>query len=408
MTHPEEPEGLNLAERIRRLAAGRTTLDVAQFQFIGLKDIRACYGEKWPAKRDRVTAIARHFIGKRIEADDLMIPGADGFLVVFGHRTGLVADAAAQRISKALNDFFIGSDADDIDVRFEARRKTMSVEDLASAFADLIIADSAPEEAVDPTLPHGELPPAMMRIAWQPMWDVKREALTTWVLNPIDPRTGSRVSGYQFEADPDAPRHFTELDELQLRASEEAIRKLFGSGRKAICTVSLHVSSLQNTASLTRLFSVMAGFDKELIRYRIIRIAGIEPGFPRIYLEDICRALKLRIPHLVFGLHWSEPDVASILRLQPAGVGFPLPPEAASHARPEVFARIRGAIEAAHQHHVQTFVSGGFGPELAQHFAADGADILGSPKIWPTASEPCGVQTWPAANLGRAPSHDAA
>ena len=39
--------GLNLAERIRRLAKGRTTLDVAQFQFIGLTDIRARYGDRW-------------------------------------------------------------------------------------------------------------------------------------------------------------------------------------------------------------------------------------------------------------------------------------------------------------------------------------------------------------------------
>ena len=37
----EAPGGLNLAERIRRLANGRNTIDVAQFQFIGLKEIRA-------------------------------------------------------------------------------------------------------------------------------------------------------------------------------------------------------------------------------------------------------------------------------------------------------------------------------------------------------------------------------
>ena len=50
----ESSDGLNLAERIRRLANGRTTLDVAQFQFIGLNSIRERYGPRWNAKREKV------------------------------------------------------------------------------------------------------------------------------------------------------------------------------------------------------------------------------------------------------------------------------------------------------------------------------------------------------------------
>ena len=80
----ESPGGRNLAERIRRLANGRNTIDIAQFQFIGLDDIRTCYGQRWSEKRDRVAQIARQFISKRIAAEDVLIAGADGFLLVFG------------------------------------------------------------------------------------------------------------------------------------------------------------------------------------------------------------------------------------------------------------------------------------------------------------------------------------
>jgi hypothetical protein len=402
----EEPGGLNLADRIRRLASGRTTLDVAQFQFIGLTDIRARYGDGWPAKRDRVQAIARHFITRRINPEDVMIPGADGFLVVFGKRTGLLADAAAQRISKSLNDFFIGSDPDDIDVRFEARRKTMSVEDLAAAFADMIAAQIAPDP-VDPALPDCPPEPATTRMAFQPAWDARREALTTWVVRPLDPRTGHPVTGYHFESAIDSPRHYAELDEIQLRDSEEAIRRLFASGRKALVTTVLHASSLQGANALTKMSGIMAGFDRDLVRYRIIRVTGIEPGFPRIYLEDICRALRTRVPNIVFGLDWREPDIASALRLQPMGIGFPLSPDA-MHGSPraDMLARIRGAVETCHQHHTPVFVDGGFGPDLAQRFIADGVDVLASPKIWPIVEDIGAAEKWPAAKLG--PAQDSA
>jgi hypothetical protein len=400
----EAPDGLNLAERIRRLASGRTTLDVAQFQFIGLSDIRERYGKGWPEKRDRVQAVARHFIAKRINPEDVLIPGADGFLVVFGRRTGLLADAAAQRISKALNDFFIGSYPQDADVRFEARRKAMSIEDLASALNDMAAETEHDPDA--PALPHDAPAIASIRMAFQPVWDARREALTTWIVTPIDPRTGHRVSGYRFDPAIDAPRHYGELDKIQLQDSEEAMRKLFASGRKALVTTALHVSSLQSGAMLTRLAQTMAGFDRELARYRIIRIAGIEAGFPRIYLEDICRVLRSRVPNIVFGLDWREPDIASALRLLPVGVGFPLPPDAAGGASREMLARIRGAVETCRQSHTPFFIDGDFGPDLAHRFLADGVDMLASPKIWPLAEELGGAEKWPASKLG--PPQDSA
>ena len=133
----ETPDSLNLAERIRRLANGRTTIDVAQFQFIGLDEIRQRYGEKWKERRDKVVHVAREFITRRITPEDMMIPGADGFLLVFGSRSGIVADAAAQSISTELNTFFLGAADMDDDIRFFAYHRSMSVDDFAEAFGDL-------------------------------------------------------------------------------------------------------------------------------------------------------------------------------------------------------------------------------------------------------------------------------
>jgi len=140
--------GLDLAERIRRLANGRTTLDVAQFQFIGIADIRARYGERWREKHERVVVAARDFISPPGQ-DDVLIAGADGFLLVFGAFTGYVAEAAARQISKELNAFFIGEPELD-DIQIESTHHAMSLEDFTRAFSAMMAEMRATKPAVEP------------------------------------------------------------------------------------------------------------------------------------------------------------------------------------------------------------------------------------------------------------------
>jgi hypothetical protein len=382
------PVGLNLAERIRRLANGRTTLDVAQFQFIGLDQIRERYGPRWIVKREKVQQVARHFISKRVSPEDVLIPGADGFLLVFGSRTGMLADTAAQRISSELNTYFLGA-ADMDDVAFEARHRSMSVDDFAEAFGDLIVDsnDAHPSQAKANEIP----------IGYTPVWDSKRQAVTTFFVTPLNAETGRPL-----DWDHASHRHIN-MDELKLKASEDALRQIHASGKKALVGVALHVTSLNNQHSLARLFSVMADFDKELARFRVLRVSGVEPGFPRIYLEDVIRTLKTRIPNIALGFNWMEPDVSSALKLAPSAIGFTLPPGSlGAHApRAELFARIRSAVEAAKHYGVPVGVEGDIPPELVQRFAMDGVTHMASPRIWPVDRELPNAGGWPISRLSQ-------
>lgn len=390
----EATDALNLAERIRRLANGRTTIDVAQFQFIGLNEIRERYGPRWNEKRERVQRVARYFIAKRIAPEDVMIPGADGFLVVFGSRSGALADAAATRITEELNTFFLGAADIDADIRFTAWHRAMSVDDFAATFGDLIIEDN-PAPARAPTQRNLEA----IGFGFTPVWDAKRGALTTYFVTPVDPVTGASLEG----AVETAARH-AELDELKLKISEESIRQLFAGDRAALVGVALHVSSLNNEASLAKLYSMIAKFDKMYLPYRVARVTGVEPGFPRIYLEDITRTLKTRIPKVAIGLNWREPDIASILKMQPAAIGFTLPPGALSvHApRAELFARVQSAIDLARPQRVPVYIEGDLTPDQAARFAQDGVRLLASPRIWPAKPSLPAAETWHASKLWEA------
>lgn len=387
-TEIEAPGGLNLADRIRRLANGRNTIDVAQFQFIGLDEIRARYGAQWPAKRERVFQIARDFIGRRIAPEDVLISAAEGFLVIFGAFTGILADAVAHRISTELNTFFLGShDLDEFQIG--ARHKAMSIDEFARAFGELIAASKDLQ-----TRETRQQAPSI-QMGYTPVWDVRRGALATYFISPINP-----VTGQPMDWDLASHRH-TDMDEMKLNASEAAMKQLFAGPGRALVGVALHVSSLNSQQSLSRLVQAMAKFDRRMARYRVLRVSCVEPGYPRIYLEDIMRHVKPRVPYLAIGLNWAEPDIASVLKLQPAAIGFSLPPGALGPHGPkaDVFARIHAAAELARHHNVMVGVEGDINPEHALRFANEGVHHICSPRIWPTRPALTGAEIWPASRL---------
>lgn len=395
MNIEHETPGGNLAERIRRLANGRNTIDVAQFQFIGIDDIRARYGQQWPAKRDRVFQVASNFIGRRIAPEDVLIAGADGFLLVFGTFAGALADAVASRISRELNTFFLGShDLDDIQIGNQ--HHSMSIDEFARAFGEIVANAKEQPSPADQDTPE-------IKMGFMPVWDARRGALASYFISPLDP-----VTGWPMQWDVGSHRH-TDMDELKLNASEEAMRKLFLSGGRALVGVALHVSSLNSQQSLPRLVQAMAKFDRRLARYRVMRVSCVEPGYPRIYLEDIMRNLRTWVPNIAIGLNWAEPDVASVLKLQPAAIGFTLPPGALSAHGPktEVFGRIHAAVEMARNYNVTVGVEGDISPEHVLRFAEDGVHHICSLRIWPTRPTLTTAEVWPASRLG-APADSAA
>jgi hypothetical protein len=373
--------GLNLAERIRRLANGRATLDVAQFQFIGLDGIRARYAERWAEKRERVNAHAQHFISRRLAPDDVLLAGTDGFLLVFGAFSGSFAEAAANRIAKELNAYFLG-EPDLDDVQFSAQHQAMTLDSFAQVFGPALTA------ARQPAPP--QRPPAVA-MGYTPIWEAQRGALAMYFISPLDPATG-----FPMDWDQTSHRH-ADMDERKLLASEADMRSLFAAGKSAMVGVALHVSSLQDPQSLARMVQAMTTFDQSLARFRVLRVSCVEPGFPRIYIEDIMRALRPYAQRIAIGLNWAEPDVTSVLKLQPAAIGFSVPPGALGHPalRAEIYARVTSAVEQARASNVLVGVEGDLHVEHAQRFMNEGVKFLCSPRLWPVRPTLPAGQFWP-------------
>jgi hypothetical protein len=318
---------------------------------------------------------------------------------VSGSKTGRDAEIAALTLTQGLNEFFVGEVRDRPEPRFGVASREVPANKLVESLGDVDFATPAPaaeaqaEESAVPT------------IDWrfEPLWDVRREALTSYVVVPVASDTGERIPGYRFEDPSGRTPNMTALDEASLKVSEQAIQRLFSSGKKALIGVSVHVSSLANNASRTRLFTAMEQFDRNLLRYKTVKIAGIAPGFPRMYLGEIMAQLKPRMPNIVLGVAWDEPDVATLLQAGPLGFGFALPPSvtgpAPAVAQATLLAKIRSAAEAAHAMKKPFFVEGAISPELAIRLSAMGVDNISSPLIWKPLATPDTVVKWSADRL---------
>ena len=391
----DTPGGLNLAERIRRLANGRSTLDVAQFQFIGITEIRARYGERWREKHERVCMAAQDFISRRIAHDDVLIVGADGFLLVFGSFTGYVAEAVARQISQDLNAFFIGEPELD-DMQIVSQHHAMSLDQFTTAFAAMMAetraaapADKPPEQS------SASVAMASFPMGYIPLWDAQRGALATQFISPLDPATG-----FPLVWDNQSHRHAA-MDERKLITSEQDMQALYAGEGRAVVGVAVHVSTLNNPQSLPVIVQQMAKFDRKLSRYRVLRISCVEPGYPRIYLQDAMRAVRPHIGRIAIGLNYNEPDIGGVLKLQPAAIGFSVPTTVLANAGPkaEMFARIATAVEQAHAVGVMVSVEGDLHAEHAARFVRDGVNFLCSPRLWPVRPKLMAAETWPVARL---------
>jgi hypothetical protein len=395
---PDQSTFDSLAAGLRKLANGRDTLDVAQFQFVGLDEIAHAYGERWTAQRRRIEDSAETFLRQRMDASDVLVRAGGGFVIVLGSAVGPEAHAVAAQLVHGLNSFFLGEASEGGSPTFDSTVVTMSPQDLKGAFGDLEVTEREKvRELVEPLgLPDLEW-------GFEPSWDVKHETLSIWMATPYARTTGKRLTGYRFENFAAHPNRFLKIDEAALWIAEQALQELISAEKRTLVGATLHVGTLANLESRARILATISRLDPELHRYRIIKIAGVAPGFPRMYLKEIVGVLKSRLPHIVVSAAWDEPDIAGLVQTGVAALGFSIPPSAVTAGPlvtvPQLMARVSDAVASAHASRVRFFVEGDIPKLLALRLARSGVDLLSSESIWATRPIPDGMVKWPSDRL---------
>jgi hypothetical protein len=388
--------GVELLDRLKQVARNGQSIDIAQIQFVGLEEVRAAYGERWPKERARIQEVARGFVGKRLRREDVLIPCENGFVIVFGNVDSVDTALTAHAVGHSLRSFFTG-EQETRNVSVDVVHESVSAKDLPRFLQGLSRTDISAARRGD--VPPGGADPSAFSLRFQPLWDVSNEAVAAYFAEAVDPASGDRIRGYHFEADAPSPSRLLEIDEITLRASETAMRAMFNSGRKAMLGVSLHVSSLMKVENRSRLLHVISNLDKELCKYRAVRLSGVGPGFPRLYLRDTVGFLRARLPRVFISMNAMQDDFTVGMESEAGGLCFTWPPSARIVDASGFPVRLHRTAASLHARSKRVIVEGPLTQAQARQSAAAGVHALASPLIWPPGKFPDGAVRWPASRL---------
>jgi len=387
----------DLLSRLRDMARAKETIDVAQLHFVGLEKIKRAYGDRWLDHKSRIQDAAESFLRKRIGQGDVLVRGDGGFLIVLADAMGPKAHAVTAELTHGLNAFFTGDLRESPTPRFGGAVQNIATRDLERSLRQ----GAAPVEPAENLAERSG--GSDLEWKFEPVWDVRKEALSYWFVTPCISSTGLRVPGYQFETAAGHTQQFVRIDEAGLWVAEQALLDLARVGRQALVGATVHAQSMTSDASRARILATIDRLNPSLHRFRIIKIAGVSQGFPRLYLKEIIGALRSRVPNVTLLAQWDEPDIASLLHPGLSGLGFVAPGSGIMTGTvtsiPALMLRVSEAMKLAHAARMRFFVEGAVTKYLALKFATAGVDNIASPSIWAVRGSPEGMLKWSADRL---------
>lgn len=165
-----------MIELKRRLATA-DAVDVGRYQFLNMDKVRQAAGAHWPQLRERVFVAARSIIERRAAEDDVVVPCASGFLVIYTALTGDPAAQLTEKIRLEMERFFLGDEAlSAIEAHGESERLSIEAFRAALAAADPT-GDVSELEIRRPERPETI---ALSDLTFQAAWDARREAVSSF------------------------------------------------------------------------------------------------------------------------------------------------------------------------------------------------------------------------------------
>lgn len=274
----------SITDRLRSLTREGGSLEAAQISLIGLDDVRAAAGPRWPRMRRRVRQVSMDILSKLVDADDFIIPAGDGFLVIFANPRLGVTQKRCMEMREALVAFYLGDEAL-ASLRAEVRAQSFTTDGLT----DLLAASLQPART---SAHHGE-------IALAPLLVAREGRIGATLVAPIKLSGERRRITYNPDFILDGRHHsdsdFLGLDLDVLDVAVTHLRDLRESGRMGPVGVTTHASTMRSRRTRDAYLAQLAAIDSDLRDALFVQIAEIERGAPLICIADWCSALRQRV-----------------------------------------------------------------------------------------------------------------
>lgn len=388
---PTEPD---LSEQlVRKLkTAARTTgaLPAAQVQFLNIGELAARSGRHWPAVNDRIRTGSLSYIRASLDADDLVIPCDDGFLVLFAEGDSASHAARTQELQSTLAAFYFGEEGlETLKVQVDPRQLNggdiRAIVDNRGSGAEATTTEAAAQQQ------------GVHDIVFWPVWAAKAELIALHLCAPTYCDQGVVRCGYDrgfrlngCHADGD----FGQLDLAILRSASAALARLLVQSPASVVGAAVHVTTLRRRQALRDYLRALQGIPESTRQRMVLKVAEIEPGTPTANLIEWISQLRQHVRHVELGFHHSERAFERFRSVGAWATSIELPSHALAPSADtkrslntlmERWTRTVGAVGA--RLHIEGFRS----MELLATAKRNGVDFASSEIAWPPLPQPTEV-----------------
>lgn len=357
--------------RIAAILKDGAPLQAGHIQIIGLGALKRKLGDKWPEKRAVIYEVLQSIITRRLSPRDVFFQKSeDEFLLVFAELGADAAKFVCARILQELNLHFLGNASlagvtvrtavgvlDGSLVYEKTNMQTLlanfsevdaSMADTAY-FKDGLAAEASLEQtwadkSYRGTSLAGQLPKGL-KLGYRPMWDAKREVLSTYTVDYHQKRGNALVPAYQAIRDEKSIRA---MDVSLLRHAAAQLASLIEAGTRLLLCVPVHYETVLSPALLHDYVKECEDIPKHLRQYILIACDQFPAGVPQSKLALISHAIRPYCRAIAANVEMAFRDFAEFADTGISVTGCYLP---AHGLAPETLdKRIRAFVSSATEH----------------------------------------------------------
>lgn len=342
-----------LKMKLKLALAGRANVEMGQFQFLNLEEVRQRAGPDWLNLRAKIYDVSAHFIEKRLDPDDVIFRCQGGFLIIFSALCGDVAAEKVTTISGELSAFFLGDRALKT-LKLVGESRSVSAEEFLEIIAQAQPqeAESRPPDAVsEPTarskaVVEGDKPawaesepdvlsaPAPPRwtqpanktqatpwdeIVFKPCWDARNNAVTHYLCVARRVINGWPAYGRDTFAVLDSRPLNRLLDHSVAVAAQRGFQHVHAKGGSCGIIVPVHYDTISSLSERMSYFAILQSVPVPIRRHFQLRIDAIPDGAPVAQMQELFRSMMPFGSKIIARLPYG---ISDLRRFEGSGIGI--------------------------------------------------------------------------------------
>ncbi|WP_339745949.1 hypothetical protein [uncultured Maricaulis sp.] len=335
-----------LKMKLKLALAGRANVEMGQFQFLNLEEIKQKAGPDWLNLRAKIYDVSAHFIEKRLDPDDVVFRCQGGFLIIFSALSG---DAAAQKvteISTELSAFFLG-DQTLKTLKLVGESRSVSAEEFLEIIAQAQPQEAEPNPPTRANAPVDGDPPAWAEsepetvstpapprwtqsatkthatpwdeIVFKPCWDARNNAVTHHLCVARRVINGWPAYGRDTFTVLDSRPLNRLLDHSVAVAAQRGFQHVHAEGGSCGIIVPVHYDTISSLSERMSYFAILQSVPVPIRRHFQLRIDAIPDGAPVAQMQELFRSMMPFGAKIIARLPYG---VSDLRRFEGSGIGI--------------------------------------------------------------------------------------